>query len=113
MMLQRWVKACLVAGLVLACCSEAYGFGRKKSAGIESSCASPCAAPCASECGPITMAAAPAPQMMTVMVCEWVPQQYTATVTKYRTETQQQTYTAYKSEMVTENRTVTRNVCVP
>ena len=73
MMLHRWVKALVVAGVVLACCSEAYGFGRKKSGG----CEAPCAATCAptSGCGgcggcgaPADCGAAVAPQTMTVTV---------------------------------------------
>lgn len=58
---------------------------------------------------------APAQQMCTVRVCEWVPETYQCTRTVYKTECRQETYTAYKTECVpeTRTRTVTVNKMVP
>jgi hypothetical protein len=53
---------------------------------------------------------ASAPQTCTVMVREWVPEQYECTRTVYKTETRHEKYTAYKTECVPEERTRTVNV---
>ncbi len=47
-----------------------------------------------------------APAATTVMVDEWVPEQYQSTRTVYRAETRQETYTAYRTECVPETRTI-------
>src|SRR5262245_64155301 len=59
-----------------------------------------CCAPCA-------------PQMMTVTVCEMVPEQYQSTVTRYKWEPVQENFTAYKSEWVSKPMTRNFTVMVP